>query len=497
MLSLKPYRRAAVPILAVQTPDPAEVLRLALRESVNGSTSPVLTWDCIHGITPANGEAQIIAAELNSNQDAAIATSNPIEFLRAIEGLADKAILVAHGLADVLTDPSAGTPTRQALWNLRDALSQSGALLVLTFPVGWSNPYPDDIAVDVMSLPTAKEHKALALKICKDAGLPEDVTPDNDALIAIGDALLGLSGFAAEQALALSISKAGIDIDSLRARKRQQISETPSLSVYTGKETFDDLKGIEQVKDFFNAVLTSDRKPGGIVFVDEIEKYLGNVDGDTSGTGKALLGYILSYMDKEEVTGAIFVGPPGAAKSAFTKAMGNQGGIPNVIFDLGGTKDSLVGNSEKQARTALSVIDSVTGEKPLFIATCNKISVLPPELRRRFTLGTFFFDLPTVTERTAIWEYYVKKYNLDAKQPIPLSEGWTGAEIKQCTDMADRLGKTLEEAASFVVPVSVSAREVIDALRKEASGRYLSASAPGVYVYGPQTGAASARKVRI
>jgi hypothetical protein len=38
--------------------------------------------------------------------------------------------------------------------------------------------------------------------------------------------------------------------------------------------------------------------------------------------------------------------------------------------------------------------------------SCNRgqppISSLPPELRRRFTLGTFFFDLPCVEERQAI-----------------------------------------------------------------------------------------------
>ena len=37
---------------------------------------------------------------------------------------------------------------------------------------------------------------------------------------------------------------------------------------------------------------------------------------------------------------------------------------------------------------------------------------LPPELRRRFTLGTFFFDLPLREERKAIWDIYFKNWNL-------------------------------------------------------------------------------------
>ncbi len=498
MLSLKPYRRAAVPLLAVQTPDPAEVLRLATREATNGTTSPVLSWDCIHGIIPINNEAQVYDQLLNKGQEPAIATGNPIEALRAIEELGTpdsvdtKAIIVAMGMSDVLADPSAGTPARQALWNLRDTLSQTGTLLVLTVPIGWTNPFPDDIAVDSMVLPTAKDHENKAITLCKDAGID---APSNEDNVKIGDALLGLSSFASEQALALSLTKQGIDIESLRKRKRQQISETPGLSVYTGQERFDDLGGLKQAKTLYTSLLKGKRKPGAIVFVDEIEKSLGGTSGDTSGVSQSMLGYILTYMQDQNATGSIFVGPPGAAKSAFAKAMGAEADIPTVSLDLGGIKGSLVGESEGKMRTALSVISAISGNRPFFVATCNAISVLPPELRRRFTVGTMFFDLPNDAERVSIWDIYCNKFGLD--KDFPDSDGWTGAEIKQCADMADRLGVSLQEASRFIVPVSVSARETIDTLRKEASGRYLSASEDGVYQYGPTTGAAIKRRINI
>ena len=54
-----------------------------------------------------------------------------------------------------------------------------------------------------------------------------------------------------------------------------------------------------------------------------------------------------------------------------------------------------MGASTERLRTALQIIDAVSQGRMLFIATCNSIASLPPELRRRFTLGTFFFDLPT------------------------------------------------------------------------------------------------------
>jgi hypothetical protein len=45
------------------------------------------------------------------------------------------------------------------------------------------------------------------------------------------------------------------------------------------------------------------------------------------------------------------------------------------------------------------------------------VSVLPPELRRRFTLGAFFLDLPTVDERETIWRIYNEP--ITALAPLP------------------------------------------------------------------------------
>lgn len=493
MISLKPFRRAGVPLLAIQTADPAEIVRLALAET-NGTAYPILVWDCIHGITPVNEEARAIGNTLNGDMEPAIATSNPVEALRAVEKLEtlpNRTTIVMLGLTDVLNDPQAGIPTRQALWNLRDILSKQGSMIVMTTPLGWINPFPDDIAVIVSPLPTREQHVELAKRICESAGVKKPSTKECES---IADALLGLSAFAAEQALALSVTKQGIEIETLWERKRQQISETPGLSVYAGTETFKDLGGLDQAKSLFGSLLKGKRKPGAVVFIDEIEKALGGSSSDTSGVSQSMLGYLLSYMQDQNACGTIFVGPPGAAKSAMAKAIGNEGEIPTVTLDLGGIKGSLVGESEGRMRKALSVVTAISGGRPFFVATCNAISVLPPELRRRFTVGTMFFDLPTEAERDLIWAIYIGKYKLDA-QALPQAEGWTGAEIRQCCDMADRLGVSLVEAAKFVVPVAVSARERIDNLRKEASGRYLSAGDDGVYVY--SVSKKSQRKINI
>ena len=161
------------------------------------------------------------------------------------------------------------------------------------------------------------------------------------------------------------------------------------------------------------------------------------------------------------------------------KAFGAEAGIPTIALDLGAMKGSLVGESEARLRTALKVIDAVADGNALFIATSNNISALPPELKRRFTYGTFFFDLPDKEERQAIWKLYLDKFELLDKPDI--DKPYTGAEIRQACLLAYRLRMSVLDAGEFIVPVAVSAAETIDKLRRQANGKYLSASHPGVY----------------
>ncbi len=169
----------------------------------------------------------------------------------------------------------------------------------------------------------------------------------------------------------------------------------------------------------------------------------------------------------------------GAAKSAVAKAAGATAGIPTVAFDLAAMQSSLVGGSGERLRAALQVVDAISQGRSLWIATCNSITSLPPELRRRFTLGTFFFDLPTAEEREAIWNIYEQRWQLTGERPD--DDGWTGAEIKECCRKAWRLKLSLRESAAYIVPVSRSAADQINRLRRQASGRFLSASAPGLF----------------
>ena len=241
----------------------------------------------------------------------------------------------------------------------------------------------------------------------------------------------------------------------------------------------EDIGGCDNVKRFLKAVIQGEEPPRVIVFCDEIEKAFAGTGTDTSGTKTEMTGTILSWMQDREADGVIFIGPPGAAKTAVAKATGNGAGIPTIAFDLAAMQNSLIGASGERLRAALSVIDAVSQGRSLWIATCNGITTLPPELRRRFTLGTYFFDLPTAEEREQIWKIYLAKYGVSGD--LPDDDGWTGAEIKECCRKAYRLHMPLLEAAQYTVPVARSAAEQIKSLRQSATGKFLSASAPGIY----------------
>jgi hypothetical protein len=154
-------------------------------------------------------------------------------------------------------------------------------------------------------------------------------------------------------------------------------------------------------------------------------------------------------------------------------------------------QSSLVGSSGANLRAAQKTVDAISGGRVLAIATCNGIDALPPELQGRFQLGTFFFDAPTAEERAIIWDIYRKKYGIEDTDATPESNGWVGREIRECCKKAYRLKMTLSEAARYVVPVTRSNADKVAALRQSCSGKYLSASHPGVYMSSAHTSGAS------
>src|SRR6202451_2912675 len=475
LAALRAARRASTPLVSIRTADPASAIAL-MTQSLNGDadSTSLLSWDIMTGLSAMNGPGKKMLDSIIGERNPE--TVGPADALSGAARLGDDAVIFYANPQRLWHDPV----IVQGLWNLRDALKAVGAVFVLITPPG--SVLPQELTQDVLvidePLPSQEGLRAIVRTTFENAKL---AAPGADDECRAVDALLGLAAFPAEQVVAMSLSKRGLDHDQLWERKRQVIEQAPGLTVWRGGEAFTDVGGCANVKAFLQSVLDGAEAPRVVVFCDEIEKAFAGTGTDLSGVTTEMTGTILTWMQNREADGCILIGPAGAGSSLVAKATGNTAGIPTIAFDPSAMKNGIIGSSGERLRSALSIIDAVSGGRSLWIATCNSIGTLPPELRRRFTLGTFFFDLPSPEQRAAIWKIYVAKYGVSGE--LPDDDGWTGAEIKECCRKAYRLKLTLKESAEYLVPVSRSAADQIKALRQQASGKFISASYPGVYQF--------------
>lgn len=476
-------RRSGTPLVAIETPDPAATMS-AIIQGMNGKNPPFMQWDIVQGLQPMNENGSKEIQRLGvSKEELAMRSTNPTEMLSMLTKLQGEAIVFIHNAQRFIDSES----VMQAIWNLRDVFKGRMNTLVLLGP---SIQLPAELTRDVIvmdePLPDDESLGAIADTVYQSARAAlvdlKDMTKKQRADVV--RASRGLSAFSAEQAISMSVTpKAGIDVTELWERKRKMIEQTKGLQVYTGGESFDDIGGISRIKEFGSRLFGGNNPPTAIVWVDEIEKAMAGTGsvGDSSGTSQDQLGVLLNAMNDNEWAGQICIGPPGTAKSLYAKSLGTTHKAPVIKLDLGAMKGSLVGQSEQQIRAAIKIVQAVAGKGAYWIATCNQLESLKPELRRRFSDGIWFFDLPSDEERGTIWQLLRTRYKINPSDELPDDVRWTGADIRNVCSIAYRLNTTLREAATYITPVAMSDPKSIDRLQDLATGSFLSVSAPGVY----------------
>jgi len=492
-------KAAGVPVVAVDTVDQHQTMKMfcdgaaVLTERLGSEDKwPVGMW------TQASGF--IFAKE----EDAKLYESGGVEL--APVSLEDCAVAIIPKLASVPNSTTliAGAQSVtenslvvQAILDAREPLEGNGCSIVLVGP-GYRPPHGliNSAVTYEHPLPSREE---LSEIITDTMAAVEDCPPLSmgDFERAI-DAVHGLGAFPAKQVVALAMRPGGLDIESMWARKRQFIADTPSLSLGSDPIVFRDVGGMGGIKEQISDLFNGRQPPNLVVLFDEIDKLLSGAQGDTSGVAQDQLRTMLTEIQNMLKTGSagkFFVGPPGTAKTMVAEAAANTFGVPFVSCDTGAAKGSLVGESEAKIRGAFAVIKAMSSGQALFIATCNKLDGIPPELRRRFPDGMYFFDLPDKEQRDIIWDLYLKKYELD-EQERPDDHGWTGAEIATCCRRSWKVNKSLVQVArETIVPVSVSSRATVEALRDLANDRFLDAAAGGKYY--KDKNASSGRRINI
>jgi SpoVK/Ycf46/Vps4 family AAA+-type ATPase len=236
----------------------------------------------------------------------------------------------------------------------------------------------------------------------------------------------------------------------------------------------------------------------------------------------------------EPPKGVIILGVQGCGKSLCARAVAGEWKLPLVKFDTAAIFDKYIGETEKRIQKVFRVAEGLApcvlwidelekvfaGSGPdsasvdagvssrilaaflswmqdrqalVFVAaTCNNVTVLPPELIRKGRFDELFFvDLPNQSERKQIFAIQLarRKRNpadFDLDRVASAAQGFSGAEIDAAVQTAMYASyaskgslntQTLLDALSQTVPLSTTRSEEIQSLRQWARQRAVPASA--------------------
>jgi hypothetical protein len=482
---LTSYINAAFCGIWIESREPDEAEREIVQHTLS-SKWKVAVWDVANGL-------RLPGAKATSTESG---VGDSLAALRALPALADPkgtAILVLHNFHRFLTSPE----VIQTVFAQLVAGKQQRTFIVVLAPTAQIPVELEKLFVVIEhALPDREQLERIARETTSDQ--PDDL-PKGADLERILDAAAGLTRYEAEGAYSLSLTRHNAFVPQvIWDIKAQMLRKNNLLRLHQGKESFESLGGLPNLKSFCQRAL----QPGKSV----------------------------------KPRGALLVGVPGSGKSCFAKALGNETGRPTLILDMGALYGSLVGATEANIRQALRIADAMGPcilftdelEKGLsgvggqgdsgvstrlfgtlltwlsdhesdvfFIGTANDISKLPPEFTRAERLdAVFFLDIPTTAEKDLIWKMYRQQFGIPDNHSRPDDTSWTGAEIRSCCRLAALLDISLHQAAQQVVPVAVTAAESMEKLRNWASGRCLSATYPGIYSRDGQAMSKPGRRLR-
>ncbi len=237
----------------------------------------------------------------------------------------------------------------------------------------------------------------------------------------------------------------------------------------------------------------------------------------------------------EPPRGVIIMGVQGCGKSMCARAIAGDWKLPLTKFDTSAIYDKYIGETEKRIQKLFQVAEQLAPvvlwidelekvfagsgpdsasvdagvssrllgsllswmqdrQAPVFVAaTCNNVTVLPPELMRKGRFDEIFFvDLPNVAERKAIFSLHLEKRKRNPKEfdldkLAGAASGYSGAEIEAAVQSAMYASyatkKTMStdsllEEIKATVPLSSTRAEDFEQLRDWALKRAVPASLP-------------------
>jgi len=471
-------------------------------------------------LSPPSGEAErlmrSVMSSMGAEGSAAAAagtsiynTREPVQALANMESMTVEAVFILKDFHRHMDDPV----VVRRLRDVGQKFSANRRTVVITAP---------ELSVP-MELTTLVEYFDLPL-------------PDRDRLHEIvHDTFTRLSK---TYSLKLQLDAAGVDAMSanLRGLTEEEAERAVSQALVTRYALC-----AETVTDVLEAKKQLLRHSGMLEFTDASDN-MGSVGGLENlkhwlGQRRGAWEDSAREFGLEAPKGMIILGVQGCGKSLCARAVAGEWKLPLVKFDTSAVYDKYIGETEKRIRKVFQVAeglapcvlwidelekvfagsgpDSASADAgvssrllasflswmqdrkaPVFVAaTCNNVTVLPPELIRKGRFDELFFvDLPNQAERKQIFSIQLarRKRNpdeFDLEKIAAAAQGYSGAEIDAAVQGALYAAysekkplstQLLIDALTQTVPLSTTRAEEIAALREWARTRAVPASARDV-----------------
>jgi len=308
-------------------------------------------------------------------------------------------------------------------------------------------------------------------------------------------------------------------IDACRGMTAAQVADRVSLALRKHK-------GLDE-----DSIQTIIREKASIIKVSGLLTYIEPPEGGLANVGgyDALKQHV--KLDKpcfsneareygiEFPRGVMLVGISGCGKTLLSLAIASELGLPLISMDVGNLMNKFVGDSERNMREAIKMIDNIAPcvlqldeiEKgfggagstdggtssrvfgtfltwmndrtsPVYlVATANQVESLPPEFCRKGRFDEIFgLDVPGTDERSEIFNIHLAKRSrnpedFDLAGLSQKTDGYTGADIEQIVKLGLKISfsnggelKTehLMEATSEIIPLSKTEEQRIENTRE-------------------------------
>ncbi|MDE2100941.1 MAG: AAA family ATPase [Patescibacteria group bacterium] len=443
----------------------------------------LFAWSVTEGVTNDKGEQEIPESD------------NPLTMLEKLPTLGEKCIILLRDFHLLLGE------TNPVLFRkLRDQLAEAKTKNRVIVIVGCQLKLPPElekeIAVVEYKLPDREQ-----LREVLDTFAAENDIKLNGSTEQILDAAGGLTTIEAENAFALSVVEMKDVVPGIVSREKSNtVKKNGLLEIVEQKITLDDIGGLELLKADLH-------------------------------TKRNLFSKAAREYGLPTPRGQLYVGQAGTGKSMCASACASVFGLPLLKLEAGRIFGSLVGESERNWRTAFSTAKAVApcvlwidevdglfsgaessgktdggttmrvikavlqdmqfnGQDIFFVFTANDIDGLPDPLIDR--LDVWSVDLPNKTEREAIWKIQIEKYGrksakFELGELAGATDGFSGRQIEQVWIKAMTLAfnarrePTNADAAKVAktfIATSITMQDVIEKRRKRLANRAMSASAP-------------------